>query len=321
MNELTVVMYHYVRALARSRYPAIKGLDVGRFRGQLAYLEQHGRFVGVEDVLAACRGEDDLPPDAVLLTFDDGYADHWRYVFPLLDERGVQGCFFAPVRAVRDRVVLDVHKIHFTLAACGDPGLLAAHCLARIADWRDEYGLEAPAQYEAGLPRASRFDDPRTLFVKRLLQRGLPEAARARLADELFRRFVTADEAAFAEELYLDVDQVRAMRRGGMWFGAHGQSHRWLDGLDESAQHAELLASSDWLRELGYEDGEFVVAYPYGGYDATTVAVARELGYGLGFTVEVRVARIGRDDPLLLPRLDTVDVPCDPAAAGRGRPT
>jgi len=312
-NELTVVMYHYVRDLARSRYPAIKGLDVARFRGQLAHLGRHFRFVRVEDVLAACRGEQDLAPGAVLLTFDDGYADHWRYAFPLLDEHGAQGCFFVPLRALRDRVVLDVNKIHFALAASGDPGALAAHCLRRILDWQEEYGLASPEHYEATLARSSRCDDPRTLFVKRLLQRGLPEPARARLVDELFRRFVTSDEAAFAEELYLGRDQIHAMRRAGMWFCAHGVTHRWLVDLAEAEQQAELAESCEWLRTLGYADGEFVVAYPYGGYDATTVGIARDLGYGLGFTVEVRTARIGRDDPLLLPRLDTVDLPVDPA--------
>ncbi len=311
MNELSVVMYHYVRDLARSRHPAIKGLDVARFRRQLAHLDRDHQVVRVEDVLAACRGEADLPPRAVLLTFDDGYADHWRYAFPLLDERGLQGCFFPPVRPLRERVVLDVNKIHFALAAGGDAGALAAHCLARIADWREEYGLAAPAEYQATLARASRFDDAPTVFVKRLLQRGLPAPARARLTDELFHRFVTDDEAAFAEELYLGLDQVRAMRRAGMWFGAHGDSHRWLDDLPAAEQRAELAASRDLLRDLGYAASEFVVAYPYGGHDAATVAVARDLDYSLGFTVEVRTARIGQDDPLLLPRLDTNDVPCD----------
>lgn len=317
MNDLCVVMYHYVRDLARSPYPTLKGLDLARFRGQLAYLARHHHFVRIEDVLAACRADAELPPRAVLLTFDDGYADCWRHAFPLLDERGIQGCFFPSVRSLRDRVVLDVNKIHFALAAAGDPGAIAEHCLARIATWRDEYGLASPAHYEATLARASRFDDALTLFVKRLLQRGLPAAARTRLTDEVFRRFVTEDEAAFAEELYLSLDQVRAMRRAGMWIGAHGDSHRWLDGLPAAEQLAELRASTDLLRELGYTAGEFVVAYPYGGFDGTTIAVARELGYSLGFTVEVRTARIGRDNPLLLPRLDTVDLPCDPEAVRR----
>jgi peptidoglycan/xylan/chitin deacetylase (PgdA/CDA1 family) len=313
-SELTVVMYHYVRDLARSRFPAIKGLDLERFRGQLAYLRRHHRFVRVEEVLAAVRAEAPLPERAVLLTFDDGYSDHFRYVFPILDDLGLQGCFFPPVRPLRERVVLDVNKIHFTLAAAPDVGEVAAFCLARVDELRDEFGLRPAADYERELAVPSRLDDARTMLVKRLLQRGLPEAARARIAAEVFQRFVTADEAAFAEELYLTWDQVRTMRRAGMWFGSHGVTHRWLDSLEAPEQRWELAGAVALLDELGYEARQRVVAYPYGGFNETTLSVAGELAHGLGFTVEPRVAVLGRDDPLRLPRLDTVDLPCDPDA-------
>ncbi len=308
-SKLTVVMYHYVRDLENSRYPRINGLAIDRFRGQLDYLAKHHTFVRVEDVMAACRGDQALPSDAVLLTFDDGYADNYRYAFPLLDERGVQGCFFPPVASLRDRVVLDVNKIHFALAAIGDVEAIATFCLEKVAAWRDEYGLEEPGYYESHLARTSRFDDPRTLFVKDLLQRGLPETVRSRLTDEVFRRFVSVDEKAFAEELYLTMDQAQTMRRHGHYFGAHGLSHRWLDSLPAEEQRAELQVSLELMRQLGYRDGEFVVSYPYGGFDEHTLPVARELGFGLGFSVEARTATIGQDDPLLLPRLDTVDLP------------
>ena len=35
MNNLTIVMYHYVRDLKNSRYPDIKGLDVSLFKEQI----------------------------------------------------------------------------------------------------------------------------------------------------------------------------------------------------------------------------------------------------------------------------------------------
>jgi biofilm PGA synthesis lipoprotein PgaB len=42
------------------------------------------RVISIDDVLAANRGERPLPPRAVLLSFDDGYASHYTRVFPLL---------------------------------------------------------------------------------------------------------------------------------------------------------------------------------------------------------------------------------------------
>ena len=36
----------------------------------------------------------ELPPNPVILTFDDGYAEHYNYVFPLLRDFGMTGTFF-----------------------------------------------------------------------------------------------------------------------------------------------------------------------------------------------------------------------------------
>jgi peptidoglycan/xylan/chitin deacetylase (PgdA/CDA1 family) len=312
MRELTVVMYHYVRELQRSRYPAIKGLTVEEFRGQLGFFARDHHFVGVADVVAAHRGEQDLPPKAVLLTFDDGYADHYRYVLPILDALGIEGSFFPSAAVIHDRRVLDVNKIHFTLAAVGDPAPLAAFVLDRVAALRDDYGLRAPDAYQAELAHATHLDDATTILIKRLLQRALPVPARRRIADEAFRRFVTEDEAAFAEELYLTEDQARVMHRAGMRFGNHGTDHLWFDHTDEDTQRREMAGGIELLRSIG-EDGDFLIAYPYGGHTARTVEIARELGHRVGFTVVRETARVGEVDPLRIPRFDTVDFPFTPA--------
>ena len=40
---VTIVMYHYVRDLERTRYPEIKGLDAKKFRGQLMHIRRQLR--------------------------------------------------------------------------------------------------------------------------------------------------------------------------------------------------------------------------------------------------------------------------------------
>lgn len=98
-RPVTIVMYHYVRDLKRSRFPAIKGLSVERFCRQLDFIQTNYTPITVENLLESLerRGED-LPPDPILLTFDDGYSDHFTNAFPHLDARGIQGCFFLPPR-------------------------------------------------------------------------------------------------------------------------------------------------------------------------------------------------------------------------------
>lgn len=96
MSKLCIVMYHYTRDLQHSRYPRIKGLDVGLFRRQLTFFKEHFTAVTMEEVMEAVEDGRELPENALLLTFDDGYIDHYTYAFPLLEEMGMQGSFFIP---------------------------------------------------------------------------------------------------------------------------------------------------------------------------------------------------------------------------------
>jgi peptidoglycan/xylan/chitin deacetylase (PgdA/CDA1 family) len=115
--SLTIVMYHYVRDLVRSRYPGIKGRTLDEFKRQLDHIAGRYTVVTAQQVVAAIRGEEPIPENAAWLTFDDGYLDHYTNVFPLLFERGWQGSFFPPSQTVLDGKLLDVNKIHFILAA------------------------------------------------------------------------------------------------------------------------------------------------------------------------------------------------------------
>ena len=68
-------------AAARDPY-AVTTADLAR---QFDYLRDHGwQPVSLADILAAHRGEAELPERAVLLTFDDGLESHYSQVFPLL---------------------------------------------------------------------------------------------------------------------------------------------------------------------------------------------------------------------------------------------
>ena len=101
-RKVTIVMYHYVRDLEHSRFPAIKGLSVERFCRQLDYIQTRFTPITVEDLMRALSpAKNELPKDSILLTFDDGYIDHFANVFPLLDARGIQGCFFPSAQTLR----------------------------------------------------------------------------------------------------------------------------------------------------------------------------------------------------------------------------
>ncbi|MDO8607358.1 MAG: polysaccharide deacetylase family protein [Phaeospirillum sp.] len=308
---LTIVMYHYVRDLARSRYPLIKGRDIAEFRGQLDHIARHHHVVTTEAVVEAVKGGEPLPANAAWLTFDDGYLEHFTQVFPLLHERGWQGAFFPPVKTVVDRELLDVNMVHFILAAQPDPTPVIAAIKAYV-DTRQGDGIAPFEAYWREFAQAGRFDAAEVIFIKRVLQHALPETPRKALCRQLFRSFVSVDPAAFAQELYMSVDQLRMMVRCGMTVGGHGVNHYWLNRLSPAAQEAEVDASRAFLGSLGVAAKDWVMCYPYGAHDDSLRALLARKDCAIGLTTRVAVAEIGVDAPLMLPRLDTNDLPLTP---------
>lgn len=308
-RPLTVVMYHYVRDLARSRFPAIKGLSLDRFRRQLAHIRSRYTPVTVEDVISVCGSGDDLPPNAILLTFDDGYSDHFLNVFPLLDAAGIQGVFFPSVAPIADHTVMDVNKIQFVLAAASNPRLLLEQVFCSLEEFRADHPLKSREEYLACITETHRYDAHDIIVLKRLLQRELPAPVRSAIVSRLFAEHVTRDESAFAAELYMSMDQLACLRRHGMAIGSHGNTHAWLNHMPPAEQADEVDRSLDFLGELGISGRSWIICYPYGGYDDSLLGIVRERGGSLGFSVEPRIADLDADNPLKLPRLDTNDLP------------
>jgi len=313
MNAVTIVMYHYVRPLERSRYPRLKGLDLALFREQLGYVRRHYELITAAELMAAVRrypgdGSWDLPPNALLLSFDDGYADHFRYVFPLLDELGLQGCFFPPVAAIAARRLLTVNRLHFLLAAVAEPRTLVEEISHQLDVHRARFRLRDARSYYDELAHPSRYDGAEVVFVKRMLQRALPSQLRDELSQQLFAKYVSADEAAFAEELYMSRDQLRQMVRHGMYVGSHGCEHLWLSRLDAAGQAAEIDRALAFLAEIGSATDAWIMCYPHGDFDDKLVSLLRSRGCAAALTTRPAIA-IADDDPLKLPRLDTNDLP------------
>ena len=310
MNQkITIVMYHYVRHLARSRFPDIKGLSKEQFERQLRHIMKYLNPIRMEDLLSAVSRQTELPPNACLLTFDDGYMDHFETVFPLLDRFGIEGSFFPPVRTVKEFKVLDVNKIQFILASVADKRRIVLRMFDVMDEMRGDYELAENDEYYRKIAVAGRYDTAEVVFIKRMLQRHLPEGIRSGFIHRLFSEFVTEEEEVFARELYMDLEQIRCMHRHGMFFGGHGAGHYWMDSLPVQEQEREVDASIAFLKEIGVGPERRVFCYPFGGYNRSLIDVLRRRGFQLGLTAEPEVASIDVHDPMALPRLDTNDLP------------
>ena len=309
-RRVTIVMYHYVREL--ERFPYIKGLTVQQFEGQLEYMQTYYTFVRVEALMASLDHEGDpLPRNAAMLTFDDGYIDHFTNVFPILNERGIQGCFFPVGKAVAEHCVLDVNKIHLVLASVPQKMYIVREIFSLLGQLRSAYGLESDEYYYRTYAQASRFDPPEVAFIKSLLQKGLPEKPRREITDRLFRKYVGHDEEALARELYMSADHLKCMMRAGMYVGSHSYEHHWMDTIPVATQEEEIGRSLQFLSTLGCDLRNWGFNYPYGAHDESLLSLLKARSCRFGLTTKVGIADLDEESPLLMSRLDTNDLPKD----------
>jgi len=285
-KRVTIVMYHYVRELNHSRYKDIKGLDFFLFREQIGYLKKHYQFITMEMLIDAFDNDTALPTKSVLLTFDDAYCDHFRYVFPLLNEQNLQGSFFPNVKAITEHIVLDVNKIHFILASVKDKSIILEKVKKKIRKYRKEYNLKSDLYYFEKLAHPSRYDSADVVFIKRILQVELEESIRKKITNELFEEFVGISEDTFSRELYMDIDQLKCMRRNGMYIGSHGYDHYYLSTLNRNDQEHEIKKSIQFLENVGCDPNSWTMCYPYGNYNETTIELLKKYNCKLALTIK-----------------------------------
>ena len=147
-----------------------------------------------------------------------------------------------------------------------------------------------------------------TSFIKKMLQEVLPAENRTEIIDILFDKYVEVSEEVLANELYVNKTQLKVMKKLGMFIGLHGYEHNHLALLTEEEQKKDLEAALSVMKEFIDEDA-WVMNYPYGSYNETTLRLIKSRGAVLGLTTKRGIADIKPDSALELTRFDCNDFP------------
>ena len=289
LDGLLTVMWHYVRDPAETPLVAAPGLDPETFDGGLDLLARHRTVVDWPTVAAALDGTAVLPEDAVLLTFDDGLADHARTVMPRLVGRGWSGVFFVMARRPGEPLTVG-HALHVLLAALGENGLRDA--ITDALPKADTVRFEALQERErsAGVESID--------ILKRPLQRDLADTVEPTLQRLVETHVGPSGEVADA--LHLSPADIAAMRTNGQVIGGHGKRHLWFDHQPPQRVADEISASA---RFLIADPRPWVFAYPYGASDRTAAGRLAQTGFAAAFHA-APMASTGRFD---LGRIDGED--------------
>ncbi len=271
---LTILTYHRVFDPPEV-YPFDRGVvDVGpeAFDAQLKTLGKYFNVVGVDEVSAHFAGEEALPRNAAVVSFDDGYLDNLEVAAPILKDNGMRGVFFIATSYIEDRRIYWWDRISY-LFHHARPGT-------------NKITLEYPARLELDVA-GNLAGSLNTIFQFMKIQFDLDvERMLDELADALGVHWNRTLERELCEGFVMKWDDVRALRAMGMDVQSHTRSHRALQTVPHAQLASELAgAKADLERELG--ETIDAISYPIGrslkSLDPIKEAL-REAGYKIGFT-------------------------------------
>jgi peptidoglycan/xylan/chitin deacetylase (PgdA/CDA1 family) len=278
---LPVLTYHQVRPtktgeqLRLTMDATAEQLDL-----QLAFLASQFRFVDSEDLVAFFGGKA-LPPDPVMLTFDDGYLECHSQVLPLLQRHAAKATFFittGPIEARRpfwwDRIALFVKRSKLEVLDLTYPFPIL---------------LRRDGDNDADVITALNS------IVKSYIGLDL-ERFLAHVSEACAVTLSTAAEREIADATMMTWEHVRALADAGMDVQSHTRTHRVLHTLSPT-EIAEELSGSRGDLEAVIERPVRALAYPVGYrlHHLSYVADAlREAGYALAFTNQTGVNHIAR---------------------------
>jgi peptidoglycan/xylan/chitin deacetylase (PgdA/CDA1 family) len=268
---LLILIYH--RVLEAPDPLRRRTVHAAEFAAQMDLLSQCFNVLPLPEALARLQSRS-LPPRAVSVTFDDGYADNLQVAVPIMRARGV-------------------HATVFIATGYLDGGIM-------FNDAITEAMRAAPAQFDLsdiGFGVLELGDhDARRAGISRLVGELKYRAAdeRRALAMEIFGRTGMAPP----QNLMLTTPQVRELRDAGVEIGAHTASHPILSRLEPAAAREDIAQGKSALEGI-LGDPVRLFAYPNGrpdeDYHSGHVTMARDLGFSAALSTAWGAAYPGCD--------------------------
>ncbi len=301
--RLLVLAFHRVVPDGEETLRPSLAVSESSFREIVKLVRRHFFVLTPDEVSDFLRGDLRPSSDAVLFTFDDGYADNWYHAAPILNEAGIKAAFF-----ITTGFVAGTHPLWWDVLLAS-VRQAALEKVAELPKIEEETTFATLAEELASLPAERRLAE-----ANRLVSVLKNTVSTKRLT--LVRKFA---EAWNGEEPLKKLDlpkaltwqQIQSLHRQGHGIGAHTVSHADLGMLGPEQIREEIVQSilalervtNARVRMFAYPSG---MPNPYA-KRKELVQILSEVGIDLAFCTREGWNEPGTD-PLMISRVNMTDM-------------
>lgn len=235
----------------------------------MRFLTEHFTVCPLKELVQRMK-DDDLPANAIAVTFDDGYRDNYLNAFAILRRYSVPATIFLATGVIGSERPLWHDQV--------------------FAAFRDT-GVSELAGFGPGNPSLSLTPLKKKLEAqKQILEYlwSLDHQGREVAIRQLRERLAVVEgRKTDTRRLMLSWEEVSEMNRYGIQFGAHTVSHPILSKLTVEDARQEICGSKRTIDEV-LENAVTAFAYPVGrriDFTETTKAIVEEAGFCCALTM------------------------------------
>ncbi len=256
-------------------------ITLEEFEAQLALIHKSCEIISLTKLLSCLRENKSIPPNTVVITFDDGYLDNLTNAAPLLARYQMPATLFLTTAYVESAEPQWIDHL-YSMFQFRSLQVLAPECL------RKDFDLE---------------DHTQVVKVYELIKKMLVQAGPAERKDILQEVETQLEPTLSPPPLTLNWNDVRRLKEDFPLFdiGVHTRNHVDISMLaDKQAEDEIRYSVQDYKNEL--DSVPCLFSYPYGRHNKRTRNCVKKLNFS-GAVVTQPTYRIEKSsDCFALPR-------------------
>ena len=278
---LRVLTYHRVADPCSTPHlnPRLVSALPDVFAQQMMHLASHYNVVSMETAYDSIINSNRLPKRAVLITFDDAYADFIDIAWPVLKNLELPATVFVPT-AYPDHNDLQFWWDRLYSAISGSP------CKSLSISPLGDLPLDTPKSRLKSL---------------KVLQDHFKSLSHTLAADFLDEACKKLGERKRIQKTTLNWEQLRTLNKEGVTLCPHTRTHPLLTRVTPDVAREEIRGS---CQDMENALGELlpVFAYPNGDHNEHTASILKEEGIKVAFSCRDGLNNIHTVDPLRICR-------------------